>query len=576
MTSKADGTYQLVVRPGNGHLMVVGPTLDYIARETSSGALYRGGQPGGQRFYAHAIIAYDVRAGDAPRELNAILNPGKTLRGRLTGPAGETVDDAVILSRQQINSHNLGWEPYNFVHAHDGRFGLTGFDPEHATPVYFLDADHGWGAKVELSGKQAGEDLTIRLQPCGQAKARFVGPDGKPVANLEVWIYFQILMTPGSPAIRTGNRSHLLMAEGAYLPNVDRKHHPRNLMTGADGRVTMAALIPGAVPDQRLVHRQRPGQGLSDPQGIHRQAGRDARPGQHPGRETRHAMKEEDHLKGEKAMPTSTTASPWSRYQPAPGDPWDLRKVAHLHRRAGFGATRAELLRDLAAGPEASVERLFTPPTLATEDSEAIDGLRQTARSSSNLDLLKVCWLNRILHGPDPLREKLTLFWHGHFATSNKKVEAVALMDRQNETLRSHALGPLAAMLESIIPDPAMLVWLDGGNSKKDKPNENFAREFLELFTLGVGHYTERDIREAARAFTGWVRQEARGFQDTPAFNHDPAQVDKGPKTFLGLNGPWGPADIVRITLERPEAATFLRASSTAGSSANRPLPAPS
>jgi uncharacterized protein (DUF1800 family) len=257
-------------------------------------------------------------------------------------------------------------------------------------------------------------------------------------------------------------------------------------------------------------------------------------------------------------MPRPTTASPWARYEPAPDDPWDLRKVAHLHRRAGFGATRAELLRDLAAGPEASVERLFHPPALPTEDSEAIDGLRQTARSSSNLDLLKVCWINRILHGPDPLREKLTLFWHGHFATSNKKVEAVALMDKQNETLRAHALGPFAAMLEAIIPDPAMLVWLDGGNSRKEKPNENFAREFLELFTLGVGHYTERDIREAARAFTGWVRQDSRGFRDTPEFKHEPEQVDKGPKTFLGLNGPWGPSDIVRIALERPEAATFL------------------
>jgi uncharacterized protein (DUF1800 family) len=258
-------------------------------------------------------------------------------------------------------------------------------------------------------------------------------------------------------------------------------------------------------------------------------------------------------------MPRSTTASPWARYEPAPDDPWDLRKVAHLHRRAGFGATRAELLRDVAAGPEASVERLFQPPALATEELEALDGLRQTARTSSNLDLLKVCWLNRILRGPDPLREKLTLFWHGHFATSNKKVESVTLMDRQNETLRTHALGGFATTLEAIVADPAMLVWLDGGTSKKEKPNENFAREFLELFTLGAGQFGERDIREAARAFTGWVRQDARGgFRETPAFAHQTAQVDDGPKTFLGLNGPWGPSDIVRITLERPEAATFL------------------
>src|SRR5262245_21769765 len=132
-------------------------------------------------------------------------------------------------------------------------------------------------------------------------------------------------------------------------------------------------------------------------------------------------------------------------------------------------------------------------------------------------------------------------------------------MDRQNETLRAHALGGFAALLEAIVADPAMLVWLDGGTSKKDKPNENFAREFLELFTLGAGHYSERDVREAARAFTGWVRQDSRGgFRETPTFAFDPTQVAEGTITFLGEAGPWGPSNIIRIVLERPEAATFL------------------
>jgi uncharacterized protein (DUF1800 family) len=249
------------------------------------------------------------------------------------------------------------------------------------------------------------------------------------------------------------------------------------------------------------------------------------------------------------------TTSPWKRYEPMPDDPWDLRKVAHLHRRAGFGATRAELLRDLEAGPKASVERLFQRPQPSAEELQAIEALRRVA----SLDLLKVCWLNRIIHGPDPLREKLTLFWHGHFATSNKKVESVVLMDRQNETLRAHALGSFADLLEAMIADPAMLVWLDGGTSKKEKPNENFAREFLELFTLGAGHYTERDVREAARAFSGWVRQDSNGgFRETPAFTYDPAQVDDGPKTFLGRNGRWGSSHIVRLTLQEPGAARFL------------------
>jgi uncharacterized protein (DUF1800 family) len=253
-------------------------------------------------------------------------------------------------------------------------------------------------------------------------------------------------------------------------------------------------------------------------------------------------------------MTTSTTPSPWARYEPKPDDPWDLRKVAHLHRRAGFGATRAELLRDLAAGPSASVERFFHPVPVSTEELEAIEALRRMA----SLDLLKVCWLNRIIHGPDPLREKLTLFWHGHFATSNKKVESVAFMDRQNETIRTHALGGFAPLLEAIHADPAMLVWLDGGTSKKEKPNENFAREFLELFTIGSGHYTERDVREAARSFTGWARSFETGDQRYPVFTREAGQFDDGTKTFLGRTGRWGPADIVRIVLDQPQAAVFL------------------
>ncbi|MFI5453828.1 MAG: DUF1800 family protein [Isosphaerales bacterium] len=257
-------------------------------------------------------------------------------------------------------------------------------------------------------------------------------------------------------------------------------------------------------------------------------------------------------------MTSSRTASPWARYEPSTDDPWDLRKVAHLHRRAGFSATRAELIRDRQAGPDPSVDRLFHPVQSTADEVDAIEGLRQTARVSQNLDLLKVCWLNRILHGRDQLREKLTLFWHGHFATSNRKVESVALMDRQNETLRTHALGGFAALLEAMVADPAMLVWLDGGDSKKEKPNENFAREFLELFTLGAGHYSEADVREAARAFTGWDRRFENGDQRFPTFTREVARFDDGPKTFLGRTGRWGPSDIVRITLDRPEAAVFL------------------
>jgi hypothetical protein len=249
---------------------------------------------------------------------------------------------------------------------------------------------------------------------------------------------------------------------------------------------------------------------------------------------------------------------PWAPFQPTEKDPWDLKKVAHLHRRAGFGATRSELQRDLKAGMEASVHRFLSPPALTAEQTQVLQGLRQGVLASGDSDRLKAFWLYRILYDPDPLTEKLTLFWHSHFATSNRKVRSLALMLGQNELFRRRALGEFAALLTDIIPDPAMLIWLDGESSRRERPNENFAREFLELFTLGPRNYTEQDIREAARAFTGWIRAGGQGFNTTPTFRFDKAQVDPGKKTFLKQTGAWQAADIVRITLEQPAASMFL------------------
>src|SRR5262245_34117008 len=254
----------------------------------------------------------------------------------------------------------------------------------------------------------------------------------------------------------------------------------------------------------------------------------------------------------------TTQHEPWAPYEPTPTDPWDVRKAAHLHRRAGFGATWAELQRDLKDGPAASVERLLKPRSATPEETAIRDALRDGVQRSGDPERLKAWWLYRILYDPDPLREKLTLFWHGHFATSLRKVGDLGMMLGQNELLRKHALDEFAVMLTGIISDPAMLVWLDGADSRKEKPNENFAREFLELFTLGVGHYTEPDIRQAARAFTGWVKPgDDRAAMGGP-FRYDPAQFDDGEKTFLNQTGPWKPPDIVRITLEQPAAAEFL------------------
>src|SRR5262249_8727977 len=184
--------------------------------------------------------------------------------------------------------------------------------------------------------------------------------------------------------------------------------------------------------------------------------------------------------------------------------------------------------------------------------TQTLDSLRQGVLDPRDSERLKAWWLYRLLYDPDPPREKLTLFWHSHFATSNRKVNSIPLMLQQNELLRRHALGELAPLLNDIVSDPAMLIWLDGAISQRQRPNENFAREFLELFTLGPGNYTEQDIRQAARAFPGWARQ-GNADRGTPAvFRFDPARFDDGEKTFLGRTGRWNAGDIVRITLEQP------------------------
>jgi uncharacterized protein (DUF1800 family) len=156
-----------------------------------------------------------------------------------------------------------------------------------------------------------------------------------------------------------------------------------------------------------------------------------------------------------------------------------------------------------------------------------------------------------MLQGGHPLREKMTLFWHNHFATSIAKVQSGPLMFQQNRLLREHSLGKFGPFLQAMSKDGAMLVWLDSNSNVKGRPNENYARELMELFSLGVGHYTEKDIREAARAFTGW-------HFDGEEFEFNARLHDTGPKTVLGQTGNWNGGDVVRIVLAQPAAARFL------------------
>ncbi len=157
----------------------------------------------------------------------------------------------------------------------------------------------------------------------------------------------------------------------------------------------------------------------------------------------------------------------WAAYEPTARDPWDLRKVAHLHRR-GLRRDWADLHRDVEAGPDKAVDRLLNVPAETPEMQEVLAGLRDGIRDAPDRsDRLQAYWIYRLLLDPNRLRENMTLFWHNHFATSNAKVRDERLMVRQNELLRSHALGDLPHLLDGVLRDPAMLIWLDGANSPK-------------------------------------------------------------------------------------------------------------
>lgn len=247
----------------------------------------------------------------------------------------------------------------------------------------------------------------------------------------------------------------------------------------------------------------------------------------------------------------------WAVYHPDRSTPWDLGRVAHLHRRAGFAASWSVLQRDLDEGPEASIQRLLVGEGESLDGQSAADFERNADRMATTvggggeLRPLQSAWLYRMVHTPHPLRERMTLFWHDHFATSNAKVNNPGLMRRQNALFREHALGDFGALLRSVARDPAMLVWLDSAANRKAHPNENYAREVMELFTLGRGHYTEKDIQEAARAFTGsFVRGEL--------YREVADQHDAGEKTILGRTGPFRGEDVATILLDQEACAATL------------------
>ena len=241
--------------------------------------------------------------------------------------------------------------------------------------------------------------------------------------------------------------------------------------------------------------------------------------------------------------------SPWAPYVPTDDCPWNLRRVVHLHRCAGFAATWGEIQRDLKDGPHVSIDRVLAGKSatdgVPEEFHKTADLLGEAAAPSGDPARLKAWWIYRMLFGPDPLTERLALLWHNHFATSNLKVENLAFLRRQNELFRKLGRGPFGELLSAVVHDPAMLVWLDAPSNRTGHPNENLARELMELFSMGVGHFTEADVKEAARALTGWSLEEE-------SFIEVSVRHDAGEKTILGHRGPWKGDDLVRMVLEHP------------------------
>ena len=241
----------------------------------------------------------------------------------------------------------------------------------------------------------------------------------------------------------------------------------------------------------------------------------------------------------------------WEPYRPSGPNPWDLRKAGHLYRRAAFGATWEELQTAVADGPDKAVEQLLRGREDAAFESNS-RLMTESIRKFNNDAQLAAWWLYRLVMGdPHPLREKMTLFWHNHFATSNAKVRNAGYMLGMYDLMNRHALGNFRDLLQEISKDPAMMVWLDTNQNKKGQPNENYARELMELFSLGIGNYTEKDIREAARAFTGWEIRDGKSFLNK-------SQHDDGTKTFLSRTGDWSGEDIVRICLEQESCPYFI------------------
>ncbi len=241
----------------------------------------------------------------------------------------------------------------------------------------------------------------------------------------------------------------------------------------------------------------------------------------------------------------------WQPFEPNADLPWDRASVAHLYRRAGFGADLATIDDAVGLAPAEVVRELVANNQESTEFRSTADALAEATLAGGDPAQLSAAWVYRLLYTPNQLLEKTTLLWHGHFATGAEKVQDARMMWNQNQLLRKHALGDFGELVHQISQDPAMLVYLDSAINRKAHPNENFARELMELFCLGEGNYSEADVLELARCFTGWEIKNKK-------FRKNRYQHDSEAKTVLQQNGPFDGEDGTRIVLEQPAAPRFI------------------
>ncbi len=235
----------------------------------------------------------------------------------------------------------------------------------------------------------------------------------------------------------------------------------------------------------------------------------------------------------------------WAEYEPDGKRPWTPELAGHLLRRTTFGAAWQQHQQAAQAGPRRTIDLLIRPEADVASFERTMSQDEEAVARGSSIESLRAWWLRRMIKSPHPLQEKMTLFWHSHFGVSHSRVKEVQPMLRHVQTLREHALGSYRSLLEAAARDPAVLVSVGAAKSPKMQPNENFIRQLMQQYSVGPGHFGDEDVREAARAFTGW--SVLRGRLRYLAHEHD-----EGSKDVLGSTGQWDADDIVRIVLEQP------------------------